>query len=306
MTANDGHLLSLRASLQERFDKTFVAVEKPLDGALRTSGDLDSACECLAREILELANYLWHKRGRLSKPQICFLVSLEHYVRTGLELQSEVGPTALQSVRMRERQSPPTLSIALLCAYDVSHNTSYAVQLIDVYVTILKTVLLSVEEPLAEDQTLVDETEASWLQVIDRSSQLPLASDRSSTENTSCARRDKQPFTKVGSYDITRLLERLETLEERCGITLSGTYAQMEVSGDVTVKVTGEIHSVNATELRTSLTLQMAVYDKNGRVVQTDSSYIDVGSFLGFDTFSICCRIPNIEVSRILVFPKPG
>ncbi len=110
----------------------------------------------------------------------------------------------------------------------------------------------------------------------------------------------------MSNTDITRLLERLESMEDRCGIGLDALYAQMEADeDDITVQVTGEIHSVNGGQIATSITLQIAAYDKSGRVIQTDSHWLDRDTFFGFDTFNMRFQVPTPEISKIRLFPKP-
>lgn len=109
--------------------------------------------------------------------------------------------------------------------------------------------------------------------------------------------------------DITDLVERIESLEERYGVTIEGLYASLsgpDSDGDYTIEINGELHSTKGLELEVedNLILVAVAYDSQGRVLKTDETYFSQGSFHMFETFSSSFYVKRIEPTRIRLYPK--
>ena len=106
------------------------------------------------------------------------------------------------------------------------------------------------------------------------------------------------------SRDVSTYLERKEQLEEKLNVkfgSLSAFLGSWE-ENEYFVRVCGEIDAPN---LDCDIIIEVAVYDKEKRIVATDSSHIFLDDFGGFDTFDIRLDLPRVKsISRILVFPK--
>jgi hypothetical protein len=112
--------------------------------------------------------------------------------------------------------------------------------------------------------------------------------------------------TMAAKRDITHLVERLEAFEERVGIELGAIYATVAGPDDddeYYVEVNGEIQESGRGSLQDSLTIVMAVYDSEGRVIKTGAYFVSADSFLGFDTFGISVYAPLVP-GRIRLYPQ--
>lgn len=92
----------------------------------------------------------------------------------------------------------------------------------------------------------------------------------------------------MSKKDITSLVQRLETFEERLGVRIEGlsAFESTEVfDGEVDIKVRGELHAASGTNLEQDISLELSVHDAEGQVIQTGSDYIVSESFFGFQTF---------------------
>lgn len=102
--------------------------------------------------------------------------------------------------------------------------------------------------------------------------------------------------------DISHAIERLEAFEDRTGVKIEGLYAYLDDDGDVTVN--GEIHARNGGNLRESIDLVVVGYDEAGRVLDSQTYWIDADRFLSFEPFKIILFTKDPSVSRVRVFPK--
>lgn len=107
------------------------------------------------------------------------------------------------------------------------------------------------------------------------------------------------------AQDFTKLLERLEAFEERCGVTIEALFAQTnEIMPWIEVK--GEMRPRTGSTLERDLTLVIDVYDRNGRLIGQNSLSDDfrASNFFGFATFDTNVEVPTFEISRIRIYPK--
>lgn len=106
--------------------------------------------------------------------------------------------------------------------------------------------------------------------------------------------------------DVTRMIERLEALEDRVGVRLDSLSAFFEPrpTGSSYITLHGEIHAADGTELRTDVTLLAAAYDDQDRVVGTSDRWYQKDDFYGLDIFDITISVEAKSLKRIRVFPK--
>jgi hypothetical protein len=100
-------------------------------------------------------------------------------------------------------------------------------------------------------------------------------------------------------------VERLEMMEEKCGVTLDGVYAEYEVLGDDSnyVNVRGEIQATNGTTIDESIDIIITAYNSDGKVIATGNAYFDADDFFGISPFDICTDIIDKPV-KIRIYPK--
>lgn len=116
--------------------------------------------------------------------------------------------------------------------------------------------------------------------------------------------------------DQTKKLERLEAFEERLGVRIEALYANLDEGSGYTVnnkflpgiRITGEIHPKEGTQLAQRIKIVADAYDLDGRVVCTESTAsFDPEIFYGYETFGIVVgRIPAAQIVKIRVYPKPA
>ncbi|WP_042168643.1 hypothetical protein [Paenibacillus gorillae] len=99
-------------------------------------------------------------------------------------------------------------------------------------------------------------------------------------------------------------VERLEVLEQKYGVEINTTayleYNEFEEQDEI--KVIGEIMSGN---LNTDLDVVTSVYNPQGEIIGTASSYIDSDTFEGIEPFSEIISIPKGEqVGKVRIYPK--
>ena len=106
----------------------------------------------------------------------------------------------------------------------------------------------------------------------------------------------------MADKDVTNLIERLEAFEDRLGISLEGLFATMDEDGDL--RVNGELHLREGTELDQDVEVVATVYDSSGRVLYTRSDSIYSDSFFAFEPFSFSLYLEGYQPARVRVYPK--
>ena len=97
-------------------------------------------------------------------------------------------------------------------------------------------------------------------------------------------------------------IERLEAFEERLGVRIEGLFAYIEEDGYI--RINGELHSNEGTQLEQNIKLIMSAHDSSGRIVGTDYSLISAESFFGFEIFSEYFQAQSESVSRVRIYPR--
>jgi hypothetical protein len=107
--------------------------------------------------------------------------------------------------------------------------------------------------------------------------------------------------------EITDLIDRLELLEDKCGIRVEAVYATCEGSivngvGEYSLEVNCDIVGTGAT-LERSFHLRLNAYNPAGQLIKTGTDFISAGDFSGFQSCSIrlyCDHFPH----RLRLFPS--
>jgi hypothetical protein len=110
----------------------------------------------------------------------------------------------------------------------------------------------------------------------------------------------------MADIDVTSRIERLEVFEERLGVTLESLSAFVEDDAPYYLKVYGELHTRNGTELQGSVDLVVAAYDTSGRIIGTSSHWYSADDFFGLETFEFTVALPLSQVSKVRIYPKKG
>lgn len=110
--------------------------------------------------------------------------------------------------------------------------------------------------------------------------------------------------------DLTDRIERLEVFEERAGVSFEALYCTIDNNdhwshGNYHVDFRGELHSSTGTTIQNDISVVLTVYDTAGRVLDTNSEWIDSDTFFGFEVLDMTLRVPpTAQIGRVRVFPK--
>ncbi len=106
----------------------------------------------------------------------------------------------------------------------------------------------------------------------------------------------------MAKKDVTDLIERLEAFEDRSNVTLEGLFAQVDKNGYV--RVNGELHPRDGTELDQDIEVVATVYDSSGRVLAVANHRFHRDEFFGFEAFGLFLASSNNRPAKIRVYPK--
>lgn len=111
------------------------------------------------------------------------------------------------------------------------------------------------------------------------------------------------PTTK---QEITKSIERLELLEEKFGIAISGLYASYEYDAAYAnahrVRINFDLTSLNGGQLERNFKVIASAYNSAGQLLGTDTTYIDADDFMGFSPTSITLALDQMP-EKIRLFP---
>lgn len=107
--------------------------------------------------------------------------------------------------------------------------------------------------------------------------------------------------------EITNIIERLELLEEKFGIAISGLYATSELKTWRTphyheIKLNFDVASSTGAELDRSFSIQASAYNSAGQLMETTLVKIYKDDFLGFASMSIQLHVDQAP-EKIRLFP---
>lgn len=109
--------------------------------------------------------------------------------------------------------------------------------------------------------------------------------------------------------DITANIERLEMVENRLGVTLSGLsaffYRYDHDDGDsaMGVQAYGEVYAKLESDSRCWIMVYIEAYDNAGELVGRDHVQIRADEFFGFATFDAELKLFTDKVSKVRVYP---
>jgi len=91
--------------------------------------------------------------------------------------------------------------------------------------------------------------------------------------------------------EITKIIERLELLEEKFGIAISGLYATCEHRPNFSppiyqIAINFDLASLSGGKLKRNFKVLASAYNSSGQLLGTTPTYIDAGDFMGFGSFS--------------------
>jgi hypothetical protein len=101
--------------------------------------------------------------------------------------------------------------------------------------------------------------------------------------------------------DLTSVVERTKSMEQRLGISIQGVYANLE--GDY-ITVNFEINVDGGGKLAQDIVVVVVVYDAAGRVIDTASDYLIAEKVLGSRVESMTLSVPNQRITKIRVYPQ--
>jgi ankyrin repeat protein len=107
--------------------------------------------------------------------------------------------------------------------------------------------------------------------------------------------------------EITKLIERLELLEEKFGIAISGLYAtcKYESYGSPPyhkIEINFDLTSLSDGKLERSFNVIASAYNSAGQLLKTDSTRIYADDFMGFSPVSITLHLDQ-SPEKIRLFP---
>ena len=109
-------------------------------------------------------------------------------------------------------------------------------------------------------------------------------------------------------HDITDLLQTLEAFEDRAGVRFEGLSAFLKNAdykdGYEEVIVSGEVHPISGTTLECDTNIELTVIDSKGRVVATETDWVQAEKFFGFHTFTMDLHLVNDDIGRVRLIPK--
>jgi hypothetical protein len=108
-------------------------------------------------------------------------------------------------------------------------------------------------------------------------------------------------------FEVTQIVERLELLEEKMGISISGLYASIVQRSwanppDFLLRLNFDIVTGGGAALENSFYLRAAAYNEAGQAIGKDETFIYNKEFLGFDSRAIEMAVDQ-KPAKIRLFP---
>ena len=107
--------------------------------------------------------------------------------------------------------------------------------------------------------------------------------------------------------EITNIIERLELLEDKFGIGISGLYASCESRPHVSppdhvVRINFDVNSAAGGELERSLKINASTYNTAGQLLSTEKVYVTQENFIGFESKEMIFFVDQTP-TKIRLFP---
>ena len=108
--------------------------------------------------------------------------------------------------------------------------------------------------------------------------------------------------------EITKRVERLEILEEKCGIAISALYASYETDSILGTKIiiNFDVNSLSGGGLERTVYMHASAYNSAGQLLGTSHSNdaVKFGTFGGFQPVSITIYDVDEVPEKIRLFPS--
>lgn len=109
-----------------------------------------------------------------------------------------------------------------------------------------------------------------------------------------------------GKKEITEIVERLELLEEKFGIAISGLYATCEFRDYATpsylVIINFDLASLSGGKLERSFVVYANAYNSAGQLLTMQRPCIDANDFMGLESFSLYLEV-DLVPEKIRLYP---
>ena len=110
-----------------------------------------------------------------------------------------------------------------------------------------------------------------------------------------------------GKSEITNIVERLELLEDKFGVSISALHASCDSrpfdSPPVyAVKINFDLNSSTGGELERSLKINASTYNTAGQLLRTEKAYITKENFIGFESIEMKFFVDQAP-TKIRLFP---
>lgn len=116
----------------------------------------------------------------------------------------------------------------------------------------------------------------------------------------------QKKIDEAAPVDITSIIERLELIEEKIGFRFDAIYGvrikrTWETPEDFLIEVNFDVIGTEAT-LKKSFSPTLSIYNAAGQLLNTESSFIHNGNFIGIESKKIQLLCREIPV-RIRLYP---
>lgn len=107
-----------------------------------------------------------------------------------------------------------------------------------------------------------------------------------------------------GKKEITEIVERLELLEEKFGVAISGLYAICEPRDwtPYLVTINFDLASLSGGKLERSFAVYANAYNSAGQLLNMSRPCIDANDFMGLQSFSLCLEVDQVP-EKIRLYP---
>lgn len=102
--------------------------------------------------------------------------------------------------------------------------------------------------------------------------------------------------------DLSRVVERMPSMEQALGVQFAGIHASLDENGFLSVR--GEMTARTGDRIPQSVNICAAAYNASSQIVATSSHYVSEDEFIGFDVFDMLMAEVPTDITRIRVFPK--
>lgn len=100
-------------------------------------------------------------------------------------------------------------------------------------------------------------------------------------------------------------IERIETMEEKLGISIEGLNAEIEdLDGDKTVYIYGEVFSTSGKNIASDIEIVATAFNKEGKVIGIERTYFDSDNFFALQPLEMIFMDIIDKPEKIRIYPK--